>query len=332
MNTLILYIDRAASLGLTIALLPTWGDKVFKHSWGVGPEVFNPKNAALYAGWLADRYKDRNNIIWILGGDRNPRNDNDVAIWRAMGTAIMTATEDAAIISYHSQPNLQGSAEWFKNEDWFAFNLFQTGHCRNEPVYEKVTRSYNSFPVMPVIDGEPIYEDHPVCFNAADLGTSSAYDVRKAAYLDVFAGSFGHTYGCHDVWQFNSAKVTPVNGPHYTWQEALDLPGANQMVHLKNLLMTHGLERVPDQSIIEENDYVAAERIQATRGKNFIMIYTAAGRSFTVLPAKIKGKTLRAYWYDPRTGLQKHLPNVDNTQATHFLAPAPVMEKIGYLY
>jgi hypothetical protein len=38
----------------------------------------------------------------------------------------------------------------------------------------------------PVLDGEPIYEDHPVCFNVKDLGTSSAYDVRQFAYLDLF--------------------------------------------------------------------------------------------------------------------------------------------------
>lgn len=32
-------IDKAAELGLYIALLPTWGDKVFKNRWGIGPEI-----------------------------------------------------------------------------------------------------------------------------------------------------------------------------------------------------------------------------------------------------------------------------------------------------
>ena len=46
-------IDKAAQYHINIAMLPTWGDKVFKNTWGTGPEIFNEKNAAIYATWLA---------------------------------------------------------------------------------------------------------------------------------------------------------------------------------------------------------------------------------------------------------------------------------------
>jgi hypothetical protein len=98
-------IDKAVAYNINIGLLPTWGDKIFKDRWGKGPEIFNEKNAAVYAGWLANRYKTKTNIIWILGGDRNPRNDSDIAVWRSMGNAISKATDGKAIISYHPQPN-----------------------------------------------------------------------------------------------------------------------------------------------------------------------------------------------------------------------------------
>ena len=81
-------IRKAEQLGLHIGLLPTWGDKVFKSTWGKGPEIFNVENARIYGKWIGSRYKDQKNIIWILGGDRNPRNENDVAIWRAMAEGI----------------------------------------------------------------------------------------------------------------------------------------------------------------------------------------------------------------------------------------------------
>ncbi len=71
---------------------------------------------------------------------------------------------------------------------------------------------------------EPLYEDHPVCFNAKDLGISSAYDVRKHAYLDIFAGAFGHTYGCHDTWQMYAPNRTSINGARLPWYVAIDLP------------------------------------------------------------------------------------------------------------
>ena len=315
-------IDRAATYNLVIGLLPTWGDKVYKHNWGTGPEIFNTSNAKEYGKWIGKRYANKQNVIWILGGDRNPRNDSDVAIWRSMAAGIMDATAKKAMISFHPQPIELGSAKWFHTDDWLAFNMFQMGHCRDNNVYDKIQAVYNMKPEKPVMDAEPIYEDHPVCFNAKDLGTSNAYDVRKFAYLDLFAGAHGHTYGCHDIWQFYSAKHQPVNGPHFYWREALELPGANQMIHLKKLIESHSLlDRVPDQSLIRENNYAAAERIQATRGNDYLFVYTAAGKPFELVLGKISGSTLDAYWYDPRTGKPTHIAAFKNEGTRKFQPP-----------
>ena len=255
----------------------------------------------------------------MLGGDNYPQSQ-DLAMWRAMGEAILKVTNGKAVISYHSKPNELGSAEWFRNESWFSFNSFQNGHCRDEPVYNRMQASYIAQPVKPEIDIEPIYEDHPVCFNVKDLGTSSAYDVRKYAYFDLFAGAFGHTYGCHDVWQMYSPKHAAINGPHYYWYDALQLPGANQMIYVRKLMESHPiLDRVPDQSIIVENNNVASERIQATRGDDYIFVYTAAGKAFTVMPAVIKASKLNAYWYNPRDGKVTNIGMIEN--ATHKFTP-----------
>jgi len=316
-------IDKAASYNITIAVLPTWGDKVFKDRWGTGPEIFTEQNASVYAEWLAKRYKDKTNVIWLLGGDRIPRGEKDIAVWRAMGKAIMKATGNKAIISFHPQPNNLGSAEWFHKDDWLAFNMFQTGHCRETPVYDRIQAAYNLPSTKPVLDGEPIYEDHPVCFNVKDLGTSNAFDVRRSAYLDLFAGAFGHTYGCHDIWQMYSPKREAVNGPHVYWQEALELPGANQMIFAKRLIESHSfLDRVPDQSLIKEADYVPAERIQATRGKDYLFVYTTAGKSFHVVMGKIQGNELQAYWYNPRNGKSTDIGTVMNKDMREFTPPS----------
>lgn len=316
-------IDKAASYNINIAILPTWGDKVFKDRWGKGPEIFNEQNASAYAEWLAKRYKDKTNVLWILGGDRVPRGESDLNVWRAMGKAIMKVTNNKAIISFHTQPNNLGSAEWFHKDEWLAFNMFQTGHCRETPIYDRMQAAYNLQPIKPVLDGEPIYEDHPVCFNVKDLGTSNAFDVRRSAYLDLFAGAFGHTYGCHDIWQMYSTKREAVNGPHVYWQEALELPGANQMSYVRKLIESHPyLDRVPDQSLIKESDYVPAERVQATRGKDFLFVYTTFGKSFHVNMGKISGTELQAYWYNPRDGKSKDIGKIANKDVQEFKPPS----------
>ncbi|KAA0992976.1 glycoside hydrolase family 140 protein [Dyadobacter aurulentus] len=318
-------IDKAAEVGLTIAFLPTWGDKVFKSTWGKGPEVFNEANAEVYGKWLGNRYKNRKNIIWLLGGDRNPRpGTRDTEIWRAMAAGVEEGVggADKAMMTYHPQPNKEGSSEWFHQDNWFDFNMFQNGHCRDAAVYDHIKGAYERQPIKPVIDGEPIYEDHPVCFNAKELGTSNAYDVRKAAYLDLFAGAFGHTYGCHDIWQMYAPNREAVNGPHVFWQQALELPGALEMKFVRRLMESRPLlDRVPDQTIVVENDLASHERIQATRGKDYIFIYSSTGKPFTVNADKISGKQLNAFWFDPKNGKTKDVGQFDNKATNKFTPP-----------
>ncbi len=42
-------IDLANKYGLAIGFLPTWGDKLWKSTWGKGPEIFTPDNAKNYS-------------------------------------------------------------------------------------------------------------------------------------------------------------------------------------------------------------------------------------------------------------------------------------------
>ena len=318
-------INKAAELGLYIGLLPTWGDKVVKNRWGMGPEIFNTENAKIYGKWIGNRYKTKKNIIWIMGGDRTP-DEKGMAIWRAMAAGVVEGVggQNKALMTFHPQPNgLEegGSSKYFHNDEWLDFNMFQTGHCRENNIWDRIQVVYNRNPVKPVVDGETLYEDHPVCFNAKDLGISSAYDIRKHAYLDVFAGAFGHTYGCHDVWQMYAPHRTPVNGPHFPWYVAIDLPGATQMKYLRRLIESRPmLDRVPDQSLITDG-LGAHDRIQSTRGKDYLFVYTTQGKPITVNLGKISGKEAVAFWYNPKNGETKDDSRFQNTGQKTFTPP-----------
>jgi hypothetical protein len=223
---------------------------------------------------------------------------------------------DKALMTFHPQPNgveEGGSSAYFHKDEWLDVNMLQTGHCRENNIWDRIQVVYNRTPTKPVLDGEPLYEDHPVCFNAKDLGTSSPYDIRKHAYLDVFAGAFGHTYGCHDIWQMYAPNRTPINGPHFPWYVALDLPGAGQMKYLRNLMESRPmLDRVPDQTLIKDA-MGAHDRVQATRGKDYVFVYTTQGKPVTVNMGKIAGKEVIAFWYNPKNGESKDIGRFRNT-------------------
>jgi hypothetical protein len=302
-------INKAKELGIYIALLPTWGDKLFKDTWGTGPEVFNSENAYDFGIWLGKRYSDSENIIWIIGGDRNPRTDSDdVHVWNALANGVTDGVggEDKALISFHPQPQeIGGSSTWFHNETWLDFNMHQTGHCANRGTYKNILHDYSLVPAKPVIDGEPLYEDHPNCFNAKDLGHSVPEDIRRVMYWNVFAGAFGQTYGCHDVWQMYTNDMQGINSPLRPWPVALELPMANQIKHLKNLFLSRPFfSRIPDQSIITATQEDNADYVIATRDTEgtYAMVYFPTGKAITLDLSMMEAKDLNIYWFDPRTG------------------------------
>jgi len=74
-------VEKAASLGLYIGFLPTWG--AYWQGWN-SQGIFTPQNARSYGEFLGKRYKDQSNIIWILGGDSNPETEEHYKILEAM--------------------------------------------------------------------------------------------------------------------------------------------------------------------------------------------------------------------------------------------------------
>jgi hypothetical protein len=184
-----------------------------------------------------------------------------------------------------------------------------------------IRSDYERHPAKPVLDGEPNYEDHPVDpFTRKwqpEFGRYTDYDVRKQAYRAVFAGACGHTYGHHSVWQFWSLRREPINFPMPDWEEAILRPGARQLIHLKNLMLSRPyLSRIPDAEMLSElpeapvpeaNDHfneLRAAHPLATRcaeGKYAMVYFPQAEQSLQVNLGCLSGRA-KTWWYDPRTG------------------------------
>ncbi len=316
-------VERAGELGLWMGMLPTWGDK-WNRKWGVGPEIFTPENARVYGEWLGRRYRDHA-MIWIVGGDRPIENETHRAITAAMAQGLTQGDGGAHLKTFH--PNGQRtSAEWFHDAPWLDFNMQQNGHGANTQVWNRIEREYHRAPTKPVLDGEPLYEDHPIGFNAAKNGYSDAYEIRKFAYWDVFSGAFGHTYGDHSIWQMHAPQHGEgVNGPISTWREALHAPGAAQMGHLRALIESRPfLTRIPDQTLILSQQSDAAHYIAATRDQNggYALIYIPDGAAVTVDLGKIAGQCASASWFDPRSGKTEKIGEFPTSQAHQFTPPA----------
>ena len=323
-------ITRANELGLLVGVLPTWGDK-WNKKWGVGPEIFTPENAATYGEWLGKRYKNRG-VIWIVGGDRPVETDRHRVIVAAMARGLRKGDEGRHLITFHPQGG-QGSSQYFHEADWLDFNMRQNGHqAEFTGRYDRTRADYDRKPLKPVLDGEPIYEDHPLSFKGKELGYSIAADVRRPLYWNLFTGACGHTYGNHCIWQMFDKGRKPVNNPPLFWHEAILQPGADQMQHGRWLMESRPyLTRLPDDEVIAPDAVslsvpgAGTRRFVATRCSegSYAMVYAPVSKPFTVRLEKLQGKQVTAWWFNPRDGKATRIGTYDRKGTRRFTPPTP---------
>jgi len=315
-------VDQAERRGLYVGMLPTWGDK-FNKKWGVGPEIFTPENARAYGEFLGERYRD-DPIVWILGGDRNPADDEDRAIIRAMAAGI-EAGDDDPLITYHPQGGSQ-SWQWFHEDAWLDVNMFQSGHGAFDlPNYRTTREGYRLSPTKPVLDGEPRYEDIPAGFDP-NVGWIDAFDVRQAAYWSVLSGAFGHTYGNNNIWQMWEEGRDPVIHARTPWHEAVDQAGATHMGYLRELFLSRPfLDLVPDPSVLAGSTGTGASRQRAARGEagRYLIAYSPYGTPLTIEMGTLEDAEATAYWFDPRTGEAEPIGTVEASGTRTFDPPGP---------
>lgn len=117
-------------------------------------------------------------------------------------------------------------------------------------------------------------------------------------YWDLFNGACGHTYGHHSVWQMTGSKRSSVtvpggkNRPLMPWFEAIEAPGAAQMRHAKDLLLSYPFfTRIPDPDLVVPGAVPelvpggGTRRFVATRDAEgtFALVYAPVGCAFAVM-------------------------------------------------
>ncbi|MEM9928402.1 MAG: DUF4038 domain-containing protein [Bacteroidota bacterium] len=316
-----LAVKLADSLGIFLGLLPTWGDK-FNLKWGVGPEVFTAENAETYAAFLGRRYRNHN-IIWILGGDRNPEEAEDFAIIRAMAKGLRQEIGDAQLITYHPQGGYK-SSDFFAEDDWLDFHMFQSGHGRldDKQNYDFPRAVKRAAPGKPVINGEPAYEDHPINWRPVN-GWFNDFDARQAAWWSVLAGCAGHTFGNHNIWQMYRPGREPISAARTDWYEALHYPAAAQIGQVRKLMESLPYWKLsPDFNFLNmmPNSSGRETLVAQTTAAELVVAYTPYGDKLEVDEDRLP-PSFSASWFNPRTGVSFEFTPSKNAGSIHFDPP-----------
>ena len=324
-------IDKAETLKMYVGLLPTWGKYVCS-GWRDGKVdgIFDERNARCYGRFVGNRFADRTNIIWVLGGDRAAPTRESQAIWDSMARGIQEGLTEkgktAPLITYHPTAP-QSSSEFFNDKEWLSFNAVQSGHKRETNNWELISRDYELKPTRPTLDMEPNY---------VQMNSWTDADARRAAYWAVLAGACGHTYGHNSVWQMWGPNAEERRAEvNYYWYDALSAPSSQQMGYLRSLMESRAFVTLrPDQSLLNFRECHTNEdetHIRAARGSGFLFVYSASGRAFVLDLRPMGGERLRAWWFDPRTGRAEMLAEFESAGSRLFDPPGEVHRENDWL-
>ena len=319
-------VDFAASQGIYIAMDCIWGSQISR---------MTPEKATKYGHFIGNRYKNKPNIVWMIGGDI--MGDKGMDSWDALARAIREADPNH-LMTFHPRGRTT-SAWWYNDREWLDFNMFQSGHRRygqrngdgdytikdntEEDNWRYVAMSWGDKneqiegrevkgPQKPVIDGEPSYEDIPQGLHDFSQPRWQDYDVRRYAYWAVLSGCFGHTYGHNSIMQFMRPGVLASFGAGKAWWDALNDPGYQQMKYLKWLMLALPFtEGQADQSIIASPNGERYDRIVALRGPDFLLVYNYSGKPMQIDLSKISGKKKNVWLMNPADGSLQFIGEYD---------------------
>jgi hypothetical protein len=283
-------IRKAGEYGIEVLLAPVYlGYKGTDEGWIDELLKLEPEKCLAYGRFLGKRYKDFDNIIWVMGGDRNPEGALEKVDLIALG---IKEFDQRHLFTAHGQGE-NSTVEQFGGDKWLNVNSTYTA----EIVHRKLLADYNRKPTMPFFLIETTYEGE---HNASEV------QIRRQAYWSILCGGFGHVMGNNPIWHFDAPGLYAING---TWQQAMDLPGSLSMMHWGELFRSRPwFDLVPDQKheVVTAGlgefrglDYLTAGR---TPDGSAVVAYMPSRRTITVDMSKLSGVRAVGWWFDPRTG------------------------------
>jgi hypothetical protein len=305
-------LQLAASKGIVVLLAPLYlgfdcGDEGWCHE--VNQATTSQMNA--WGQYVGNRYKDYDNIIWVIGGDTDPSPVADKV--QAMVDGIRSV-DSRHLFTAHNAPEQMAVEPWGGNP-WLTLNNAYT----YMPAYESVLAAYELSPPMPGFLIEADYEN--------DDGTTDQ-DLRAQSYWTLLSGGFGHVFGNCPIWAFGYASGFCASTD---WKTQLNNVGSVSMKHFGSLFNSrHWQTLVPDltHAIFITGGYGTfydyASPACASDGSSIIG-YLPSARTVSVNAACLAGDTMAAWWYNPRDGIATPIGN--GTYATSiiqsFTPPSP---------
>jgi len=231
--------------------------------------------------YLGGRFGHFDNIMWMMGGDRNPDRALEPLTALAHG---LRSTGIRTPFTAHVHPE-DSPVDQFPGADWLDVNPTYTYGI----VHKSLIEDWNREPVWPFFLIESTYEGE---HDASEL------QVRRQAWWSVLCGGNGHLIGNKPMWLFGAG-----------WQDQLRSPASLAMARWGDFFRALPWARlVPDQdhafATAGLGEARGLDRVTAavSADGDLAVAYLPVRRPLTIDPARINGPRRTADWFEPATG------------------------------
>jgi hypothetical protein len=279
-------IQTAAQHKIQIFLAPIYlGYDNGVNDEGWYEEVLNAgvEGCRAWGRYVGKRYGQFDNLVWLIGGDRNPGDASDPVEAFVAG---LKEFDNRHVFTAHAAPN-NVTTEQFGKGGWLTLNSTYAYDWLLPALRDDYARVHDLG--LPYFLIETTYENE---HDASDI------TIRRQAYWALLTGATGQFFGNNPIWLFDPG-----------WREAMDGQGSRSMAVLKRLFDArpwYSLVPDLDHSMVNDGqeDTGGDESLAAALAEDgsTLLAYIPSARPLHVDLSRMSGKTAAATWFSPQNG------------------------------
>jgi hypothetical protein len=315
------FLDYCETKGILVFFFPAYlGYYGTREGWMNELVANGPERIRAYGRWVATRYRDRKNLVWMLLGDMGKFTSEQKEAEAALIEGLESVKGQQSV-HYSAEPESgQNSAEQVDFGDHMTLNGVYTWGQVSVPLMGR--RAYSRTPVLPAfLLEEPYDEEGP---DGNNFNPNAVQPVRRFQWWGWLTTTGGYMAGNGYIWPFIDLW----------WQRHLDTKGCLDMERLNSFirsvrwweLVPSGLGGMKTLIISGGNNpadpgYVAASANPS--GSLLIAYIPPAHKGGIMVDMSAMREKARARWYDPASGDWQEIDGspFDNRGTCSFLPP-----------
>jgi hypothetical protein len=263
-----------------------------------------PSEMKVFGQWMGNRFKDHQNIGWVLGGDHTPVG------YQEKLDSIVSGIRSADTIHFrlfttHNEFGTFAMEYGWNTRPWLNFNSL---YSFSTTLWSQASQGWDNSPTRPIMLYDSNFEQWPTVNYIG--GTQDPLVLKKQWYWMVLRGACGTFLGNDPLFgmghAFYPCPTCGTNGGN--WQAQLTSMGTTLHDYSTRLFRSrHWYTLVPDRdsSVMTEGS-LSGTLFGATAcasDSSSIIAFLPTARTVIVNPARLKGDSIRVWWYNPSNGI-----------------------------